>query len=52
MISIEQDKRDMRVDHNHSWTGKTVVIDGDWLAFLAACLTHVKHTIAKDSLRR
>lgn len=28
--------------------GTTVVIDGDWLAFVGACLTHVKHYIIID----
>ena len=37
-----------------SWSGKvapkgtTIVIDGDWLAFVGACMTHVKHLIAID----
>ena len=37
-----------------SWSGKvapkgtTIVIDGDWLAFVGACMTHVKHMVAID----
>ena len=37
-----------------SWSGKatakgtTIVIDGDWLAFVGACMTHVKHFVVID----
>lgn len=39
---IEENNKDI-------WSGKkgiTVVIDGDWLAFVGACMTHVNHYIA------
>lgn len=31
---------------------KTLVIDGDWLAFVGACLTHIPHLIAVDKQSR
>ncbi len=48
MITEENSNKD-------SWSGKvahkgtTIVIDGDWLAFVGACMTHVKHLVATDS---
>lgn len=44
---IEENSKDV-------WSGKptpkgtTIVIDGDWLAFVGACMTHVNHFVATD----
>ena len=48
MIKTENGSTDIWSGKAHA-KGKTIVIDGDWLAFVGACMTHVKHLVATDS---